>query len=138
MNPERQYHRWDSNPYWTDFKSVVSANWTTVAQEEQGVSLNPVKRCCNEPCLPLSIIVSISTLSRAIFSKSGHFRWLLHKKRCVEFGKDKTVKFGWLLHQLRWGQLGLDTCTLDACTLDACTPERMYIYWGDAATYCTI
>ena len=26
-----EYHRWDSNPHWTDFKSVVSAYWTTAA-----------------------------------------------------------------------------------------------------------
>ena len=52
MNPERQYHRWDSNPHWTDFKSVVSAYWTTAAQEEQGAYMNPVKRCYTEPCLP--------------------------------------------------------------------------------------
>ena len=30
------YRRWDSNPYWTDFKSVVSANWTTAAHPKLG------------------------------------------------------------------------------------------------------
>ena len=45
VNPERQYHRWGSNPYLRDFKSRASANWATMVQEEQGATLNPVKRC---------------------------------------------------------------------------------------------
>ena len=31
-----KYRRWDSNPYWTDFKSVVSANWTTAVKSDGG------------------------------------------------------------------------------------------------------
>ena len=31
-----KYRRWDSNPYWTDFKSVVSAYWTTAAKSDGG------------------------------------------------------------------------------------------------------
>ena len=27
-----KYRRWDSNPYWTDFKSVASANWATAVK----------------------------------------------------------------------------------------------------------
>ena len=31
-----KYRRWDSNPYWTDFKSVVSAYWTTAVKSDGG------------------------------------------------------------------------------------------------------
>lgn len=32
MNSEEKwYHRWESNPHYTDFESVDSANWSTVA-----------------------------------------------------------------------------------------------------------
>ena len=32
-----KYRRWDSNPYWTDFKSVVSADWTTAVKRQKSI-----------------------------------------------------------------------------------------------------
>ena len=32
-----KYRRWDLNPYWTDFKSVVSADWTTAVKRQKSI-----------------------------------------------------------------------------------------------------
>ena len=96
-----KYHRWDSNPYCTDFKSVVSAYWTTVAHT--------------------SIIVSISTLSRAIFRERAIFAGCYIKNDGLSLEKTKRSNLaGCYINYdgASWGWTHVH--------LDACTPELPY------------